>query len=84
MRELQVVREALQVGALVHASVKDSVTHQPREALGIVISIISSVWHWPATRESGSPPTAWECDVMVDDNIHLIFVGRRDIYQPAP
>ena len=78
------MRETLQVSDLVHARVKDADTHQPREALGIVISIKSNVWQWPATQASGSPPTAWECDVMVDDNIHNIFVGRRDIYQPAP
>ena len=78
------MRETLQVSDLVHARVKDANTHQPREALGIVISIKSNVWQWPATQASGSPPTAWECDVMVDDKIHNILVGRRDIYQPTP
>jgi len=78
------MRETLHVGDLVHARVKDSDTYQPREALGIVIAIKSNVWQGPATRGSGSPPTAWECDVMVDDKIHNILVGRRDIYQPAP
>ena len=78
------MRETLQVSDLVHARVKDADTHQPREALGIVISIKSNVWQWPATQASGSPPTAWECDVMVDDKIHNILVGRRDIYQPTP
>ena len=78
------MRETLQVSDLVHARVKDANTHQPREALGIVISIKSNVWQWPATQASGSPPTAWECDVMVDDKIHNILVGRRDIFQPAP
>ena len=78
------MRETLQVRDLVHARVKDANTHQPREALGIVISIKSNVWQWPATQASGSPPTAWECDVMVDDKIHNILVGRRDIYQPTP
>lgn len=74
---------ALQVGDLVHARVKDPSTHQPRESLGIVISIKSNVWFSPASA-SESPPTAWECDVMVDNNIHNILVGRRDIYQPTP
>ena len=78
------MRETLQVSDLVHARVKDADTHQPRESLGIVISIKSNVWQWPATQASGSPPTAWECDVMVDDKIHNILVGRRDIYQPTP
>lgn len=78
------MRETLHVGDLVHASIKDANTHQPREALGIVISIKSNVWHAPATHASGSTPTAWECDVMVDDNIHSILVGRRDIFQPTP
>ena len=78
------MRETLQVSDLVHTRVKDANTHQPREALGIVISIKSNVWQWPATQASGSPPTAWECDVMVDDKIHNILVGRRDIYQPTP
>ena len=77
------MRETLQVGDLVHARVKDPLTYQPREALGIVISIKSNVWHAPATSAS-ERPTAWECDVMVDDKIHNILVGRRDIYQPTP
>ena len=78
------MRETLQVGDLVHARVKDPDTHQPREALGIVISIRSNVWHAPATHAPRSLPTAWECDVMVDDKLHNILVGRRDIYQPTP
>jgi len=75
------MRETLHIGDLVHARVNDP---QPREALGIVIAIKSNVWTGPATHAAGSPPTAWECDVMVDDKIHNILVGRRDIYQPAP
>ena len=78
------MREALHVGDLVHARVKDPFTYQPCEALGIVISIKSNVWHGPASHASGSSPTAWVCDVMVDDKIHNILVGRRDIYQPTP
>ena len=78
------MRETLHVGDLVHARFKDSGTYQPREALGIVIAIKSNVWPRPETRTSGSPPAVWECDVMVDDKIHSILVGRRDIYQPAP
>ena len=75
------MRETLHIGDLVHARVKDP---QPREALGIVIAIKSNVWTGPATHASGSPPNVWECDVMVDDKIHNILVGRRDIYQPTP
>jgi hypothetical protein len=77
------MRETLQVGDLVHARVNDPFTYQPREALGIVISINSNVWHGPATSTS-ERPAAWECDVMVDNKIHNIIVRSRDIYQPTP
>ena len=76
--------ETLQVGDLVHARVRDPDTNQLQETLGIVIKIQSSVWHGAGARAAGYPPTAWECDVMVDNRIYNILVGRRDIFQPTP
>jgi len=78
------VKDSIIIGDLVHARIRDSDTDQPREALGIVIKIQSNVWHGAGARAPGGPPTAWECDVMVDNRIYNILVGRRDIFQPTP